>query len=222
MLIKVCGLKDTDNVEKLLSPQCPDLLGMIFYEKSQRYIGSIPFTVRGEVNRPIATVGVFVNTDIDVIIDRQRIFGFGWVQLHGDEAVSYIRELRERTDLKIIKVFRVSDKLDENKMAPYEPWVDYFLFDTQTPQYGGSGYTFDWQILEAYSLNTPFILSGGIDLGHTTGLISMYNSHPKMAGIDINSRFETIPGIKDPDKVAQFINIIRENTTNQISYDRNR
>jgi len=220
MLIKVCGLKDSKNVEELLSRQTPDLLGMIFYEKSQRFIGSKPLNITPVSDIP--KVGVFVNASIQHIIDKHKIYGFTWVQLHGDEEIAFVTYLKEKLDVKIIKVFRVTDRIDEDELRPFEAIVDYFLFDTQTTQYGGSGKQFDWGVLKEYSLATPFILSGGIDLEHTGELLSIYKSNPRMAGVDINSKFETEPGFKDPDKVANFIKILREKSTNQISYDRNR
>lgn len=222
MLIKVCGLKDKGNVEDILSKQSPDLLGMIFYEKSQRFIGTKPLLIDQSLNQNIPKVGVFVNSSIEHIIDMQLLFGFEWVQLHGDEDIVFIAGLKDKIDLKVIKVFRVTDSINLDEIRPYEPLSDYFLFDTQTTNYGGSGKQFDWKILEGYNLDTPFILSGGIDIEHTEEILSLYRKNEKMAGIDINSKFEIEPGIKDPDKVARFINTIRENTINQISYDRNR
>jgi len=211
MLIKVCGLKDKDNVEDILSNQPPDLLGMIFYEKSERYIGTAP--ILKEKNIP--KVGVFVNASIKHITEMQKAFGFDWVQLHGDEDIAFISELKAGLSVKIIKVFRVSDEIDFKELIRFEPLVDYFLFDTQTTKYGGSGKQFDWKVLEGYNLTTPFILSGGIDLEHSEEVLSVYRKNPKMVGVDINSKFEIRPGIKDSGKVARFIDIIRENTINQ-------
>lgn len=210
MLVKVCGLKDKSNIEQLLSKESPDLMGIIFYERSQRYIGMNPLSIRTDIPK----VGVFVNASIQEIIDRQEAFGLEWVQLHGDEDIAFIASLKDKLDVKIIKVFRITDKIDLDEMRPFEHLVDYFLFDTQTTKYGGSGKQFDWKVLEKYDLDTPFILSGGIDLEHAEEILSIYRKSPKMAGVDINSKFEIEPGIKDPDKVARFINTIRENTNN--------
>lgn len=222
MLIKVCGLKDKNNVEELLSKGSPDLLGMIFYEKSGRYIGTKPLSLNEAVAKNIPTVGVFVNASLQHIIKQQQAFGFTWVQLHGDEDFDFVKALKEAIDIKIIKVFRVTDRIDEDELKPFEAIVDYFLFDTETAQYGGSGKQFDWGVLSGYSLTTPYILSGGIDIEHAAEVVSISKKSPKMAGVDINSKFEIEPGVKDPDKVAEFINTIRENTNNGISYDRNR
>jgi len=221
MLIKVCGLRETGNVQELLNKGVPDLLGMIFYENSQRYIGDIPFEI-GENFNQISKVGVFVNADIEHIIEMQEAFGFNWVQLHGDENIAYVAALKAKVDIKVIKVFRITDSLDLEAIKPFEPFVNYFLFDTRTAAYGGSGKQFDWQVLKLYDLETPYILSGGIDLGQAEEIVSLHNNSPQMAGVDINSKFETAPGIKDPDKVAKFIKLIREKTHNQTSYDRNR
>jgi len=221
MLIKVCGLRDKDNVEELIKKGSPDLLGMIFYENSKRFIGDRPFVIDG-ISNSIPHVGVFVNASLEHILQMRKVFGFDWVQLHGDEDLTYVAALRAKEDLKIIKVFRITDHIEVDAMKPFEPYVDYFLFDTQTTAYGGSGKQFDWQVLDQYDLETPFILSGGIDLEHVSEVLSFYRNTSLMAGVDINSKFETAPGIKDPDKVAKFIKIIRENTHNQTSYDRNR
>jgi phosphoribosylanthranilate isomerase len=215
MLIKVCGLKETANVKELLKKGTPDLLGMIFYEKSKRYIGDESFEI-GETSSHISKVGVFVNASIEQIIQMQQAFGLEWVQLHGDEDLEYISVLRTQTNMKIIKVFRVEDKIDLEAVKPFGPFVDYFLFDTQTAAYGGSGNRFDWQALEQYNLETPFIVSGGIDLEHVSEITALFKKIPQMAGVDINSKFETAPGIKDPEKVARFINIIRENKIDQL------
>ncbi|HSJ69223.1 MAG TPA: phosphoribosylanthranilate isomerase [Anditalea sp.] len=222
MLIKVCGLKDKYNVEEILSKQSPDLLGMIFYEKSQRFVGTKPLLLDRPISKDIPKVGVFVNSGIEHIIDMQLLFGFEWVQLHGDEDIAFIASLKDKIDIKVIKVFRVSGNINLDEIKPFEPLADYFLFDTQTTHYGGSGKQFDWKVLEEYNLDTPFILSGGIDIQHTEEILTLYRKNSKMAGVDINSKFELEPGLKDPDKVARFINAIRENTINQISYDRNR
>lgn len=221
MLIKVCGLRETGNVKELINKGAPDLLGMIFYEKSSRYIGAMPFEI-GETSIEIPKVGVFVNASIEHIMELQQEFGFKWVQLHGDEDIAYVADLKVIANMKIIKVFRVTDKIDLEALKPFEYLVDYFLFDTQTSAYGGSGKQFDWKILLQYNLKTPYILSGGIDLEHVEEILSLYQKSPQMAGVDINSKFETAPGVKNPDKVAKFINTIRENTHNQSSYDRNR
>jgi len=218
MLVKVCGLIDEGNVKEILADLSPDFLGMIFYDKSQRYIGTEPFSTEKEIPK----VGVFVNAEIDHIIKKKKLFEFGWVQLHGDEDIAFITDLKEQIDIKVIKVFRVTDRIDLEVLKLFEPLVDYFLFDTQTVQYGGSGIQFNWAILKDYNLETPFILSGGIDLEHAQAVLSIYKENPKMAGVDINSKFETEPGIKDPEKVAKFIKLIRDNTINRISYDRNR
>jgi len=215
MLIKVCGLRETGNVKALLGKASPDLMGMIFYEKSKRFIGEKPFEL-GEKMHPISKVGVFVDATIDHILTMQQVFGLEWVQLHGDEDLEYIASLKSQTDMKIIKVFRVEDKIDLEVVKPFGPFVDYFLFDTQTAAYGGSGNRFDWQALEHYNLETPFILSGGIDLEHVGEITALFKKIPQMAGVDINSKFETAPGIKDPEKVARFINIIRENKIDQL------
>jgi len=222
MLIKVCGLREGENVEQLLRKGVPDMLGMIFYEKSPRFVEAGASKPMKSSYPAISKVGVFVNASIEKIKEAKEKYPFEIVQLHGDESSQFVAALKEDLAIKVIKVFQVSDKIDLEKMIPFEGLVDFFLFDTQTSAYGGSGKKFDWRALESYSLKTPYLLSGGIDLEHVEEIISFSKSNPKMVGVDINSKFELNPGLKDPEKAGRFINLIREKTINQIDYDRNR
>jgi len=174
MKLKVCGMKYEENIRKIAALQ-PDYLGFIFYGKSKRnFDGVIP-----ELPKSINKTGVFVNATIDFVVDKVQQYDLQAVQLHGDESVEYIKELRQaklvsdshnliskqvRNDFEIIKVFGIKESFNFDILKPYESVVDYFLFDTKGKERGGNGITFDWTVLEKYPYTKPFFLSGGIGL----------------------------------------------------------
>ncbi len=195
MKLKVCGMRDTENIRELMAVE-PDFMGMIFYPKSSRYIEQVPqTTITAE------RIGVFVNEEVSVIQQKAMEFGFNTVQLHGDESIADASLLKS-LGFKVIRVFSVSDQLPKAEMKQYESEVDYFLFDTKTPKYGGSGQKFDWSILQEYDLNTPFFLSGGIELEDLEAIKAL--NIPQLYAVDINSRFETSPAVKDIEKIKAF------------------
>ncbi|WP_215222804.1 phosphoribosylanthranilate isomerase [Echinicola shivajiensis] len=206
MLVKVCGMREPSNVLELLDKVSPDLMGMIFFPKSSRYVGlSIPELEVADVVK----VGVFVNRpqgEIKEIVDQ---FNLSYVQLHGDEGLEYVKELKGITSAEIIKVFRVEESIDWDELKALEPFVKYFLFDTQTKQYGGSGKKFDWSILEDYPLQKPFLLSGGIDEDNVDKIKELAQKVPQLAGVDINSKFEIEAALKDVDKIKTFVEALR-------------
>ena len=202
MKIKVCGMRDPGNIQQLLDRVTPDWMGLIFYEKSPRFV-SESLAEKIKVF-PVNKVGVFVNESSERMLDFVTAFGLHSLQLHGQEPVSQVRELRENTELEIFKVFSVSDQVDWKKLEDYEPWVDYFLFDTFTVGHGGSGKAFNWQILLDYPLQKPFLLSGGIGLEEIDSVIELGSSIDKMAGVDVNSRFEFSPANKNIEALKQF------------------
>lgn len=195
MKLKVCGMRDSDNIRELMEVK-PDFMGMIFYPKSSRYVEELPQT-----DLDVVTVGVFVNEATEVIQEKSKKFGFQMVQLHGSESVEQVQELKQ-LGFSVIKVFGVMDQLPLEDMKPYESTVDYFLFDTKTPQHGGSGQKFDWNILESYDLDKPFFLSGGIDLEDLESIKAL--NIPQLYAVDINSRFEIAPAVKDIQKIKSF------------------
>lgn len=202
--IKVCGNKYQDNLERM-ARLSPDYLGFIFFEKSLRNV--IPEQVNmNRVSQSIKKVGVFVNSTIDVIQKTVRLLSLQCIQLHGEESPETCESLKA-TGLEIIKVFRVSDTFNFEELNPYVGHIDYFLFDTRAAEYGGTGKKFDWSILENYSLNVPFFLSGGIGLSDVDELLKMENK--ALFGVDINSGFETEPAVKDEKQVAEFIKRMR-------------
>ena len=208
MIIKVCGMRDADNireVEQLSTVNCQlsiDWMGFIFYPKSSRYVSARPAYLPQKCKR----VGVFVNATIDDIRQHIADYSLDIVQLHGHESTDSIRSLRSLCGdvISIIKAFNIATKEDLNATTPYAGLVDYFLFDTKGPSVGGNGEKFDWSVLEAYNGDTPFLLSGGIGPDDTERILDYH--HPQCIGIDLNSRFEIEPGIKDITKLKTFLN----------------
>ncbi|NDW12341.1 phosphoribosylanthranilate isomerase [Bacteroides sp. 214] len=196
-LIKVCGMRETQNILDIENLGV-DFMGFIFYPKSPRYLREQPTYLPRTAKR----VGVFVNEEQENVLTLTNCFSLNAVQLHGSESPQYCKALM-REGLQLIKALPIAHEEDLEQAALYEGVCDYLLFDTKCEGYGGSGSQFDWGILNSYKGNTPFLLSGGIDLSHICALKEF--RHPKLAGYDINSRFETEPGIKDSKMVAQFL-----------------
>lgn len=201
--IKVCGMKHSVNreaVEKLPV----DWLGFIFYPQSKRFIGETPEPGLFNTDKP--KVGVFVNENAFEIMALAKNFGFSMVQLHGKENPQTCRMLKTQ-GLKIIKAFSVNENFDFETTLPYERVADFFLFDTKTTLYGGSGQKFDWKLLDNYTGHIPFLLSGGIGPDDAEEILKI--NHPKLTGIDVNSGFEDQPGIKNIEKLEKFIDEIK-------------
>ena len=195
-------MRDSENM-KAIADLDVDFMGMIFYPRSKRYVSDVP-SFRPSRQKMIA---VFVNADIDEIAKTVETFHCDGVQLHGDETPEYIRSLKTVCNRLIIKAFQIATADDLRKIEQYETLCDYFLFDTATPSYGGSGESFDWSILAEYKGKTPFLLSGGIG-AESVERIQQF-SHPQFAGIDINSKFETSPAVKDVEKTRRFVEELR-------------
>ena len=155
----------------------------------------------------ILKVGVFVNEKTELIRKIVREFQLDIVQLHGDESPYVCDELRYE-GIELIKAFKISDNFDFASTAQYSRSCRYFLFDAAGKSFGGNGIRFNWNKLKEYYGNTPFFLSGGINPESVSDLLTFY--HPFLAGIDLNSGFETEPGLKDADQLINFCNIIRQ------------
>lgn len=202
MIIKICGMRDSANIQEIVQLK-PTMMGFIFYPKSKRYVGedfkpSLVQTVMPEVQ----TVGVFVNEETDKVIRLSRQYKLDYVQLHGNESPYMCKEIREE-GIKVLKAFGIHPNFDWNMLNPYIDACNYFLFDTSTKGYGGSGQKFDWKILHNYKLQYPFILSGGINPDDAQHIKSI--NHSQLAGIDLNSCFEVEPGLKDVNKLRTFL-----------------
>jgi len=191
--LKVCGMREPYNIKWLINLR-PDFIGFIFYRKSPRFVSEIDEELMSRIPISIKKVGVFVNEEVSTVIKLYEKYGLDFVQLHGDEDLEFSKKLKER-GIGIIKVFRLMESLPY-ALASFSKFTDYFLFDTASPSYGGSGRHFDWSILENYNLSTPFLLSGGIGL-EDVDLVKKLKSIEQLAGIDVNSRFEVKPGLKD-------------------------
>ena len=199
-MIKVCGMRDAENIREVESLGI-DMMGFIFWPKSKRYVSRRPNHLPKRVKR----VGVFVDEDPGLVKRIAHDYGLDYIQLHGSESPAYIFQLR---GLHVIKAFNIATAEDLEQTKTYEGLVDYFLFDTKGKSVGGNGEKFDWSVLEAYDGSTPFLLSGGIGPDDADRVKAC--RHPKCAGIDLNSRFEIAPGLKDVNTMRSFIREIRE------------
>jgi phosphoribosylanthranilate isomerase len=205
MKIKVCGMRTPENIDALMGLN-PDYMGLIFYAKSPRYVAGLPADYLQSLPSAVLKTGVFVNEDAETICSLIEQYQLNAVQLHGNESAEVCQQLRSKAT--VLKAFGVDKKFDFDQLNSYTESVDYFLFDTKTDAHGGSGKTFDWEVLSNYKLDVPFFLSGGLSLENLENI--KHIKHPAFYGVDLNSRFETEPGIKDIDKLREAINILRD------------
>lgn len=215
MKLKVCGMKY--NPEEVAALQ-PDYLGFIFWERSKRFFeGQLP-----QLPRQTKKVGVFVDALIPDILENIRLYDLDAAQLHGSESVSYCHELKEiiskttssrkstmrlaPSKIELIKVFSIKNEFDFSVLASYDEVCDYFLFDTKGKLPGGNGYTFDWSVLMDYPSTKPYFLSGGIGPENAGELLEFLDSPAAKYchAIDVNSRFESKPGLKNIEALEEF------------------
>ena len=224
MKLKICGMKYNTPEVAILQP---DYLGFIFYDKSPRnFQGNI-----SEIDASIKKVGVFVDEDIEKVINHIKTYQLNAVQLHGEESPEYCQKLKELCHYlldteydnkipakvylersrkagmtEIIKVFSIKNEFDFNILKPYEGIVDYFLFDTKGELPGGNGYTFDWSVLNDYPSTTPYFLSGGIGIDEIEKLKTFKESSASKFcyALDVNSKFEIEPGLKNISELEKF------------------
>lgn len=201
LIIKVCGMRDADNIQAVDSLAPVDWMGFIFYPPSPRFVSHRPAVMPNRCKR----AGVFVDAATEEIIDHQSLYSLDIIQLHGHETGDYCRQLRSTLPegTSIIKTVQVFSPDDILQTAPFEGLTDFLLFETRCDSYGGSGQQFDWDMLHLYQGTTPFILSGGIGPSDTAKVQAF--SHPMLAGIDLNSKFETAPAVKDIQTLTSFI-----------------
>ena len=219
LFLKVCGMKFTKNIQQVAALQ-PDYLGFIFYGKSKRnFEGIIP-----ELPKNIKKTGVFVNEYIEILVSLVEEYQLEAIQLHGEESVEYIKELKsqielsqelyqnenfklgKKTAIEIIKVFGIKDHFDFEILNSYLDDVDYFLFDTKGDEKGGNGIHFNWQILKNYQFSKPFFLSGGIGLDDVEKVQEILKHSLPIYGLDVNSKFEMEPGKKNIEALKKFKN----------------
>jgi phosphoribosylanthranilate isomerase len=204
--IKICGMKHPENILEIAALQ-PDYLGFIFYEKSPRYVeNEIP-----TLDKSIQKVGVFVNATLEEIMEKVTTHGLNLVQLHGEESPVLCSSLQQNK-LKVIKSFNIDNLFNFNILNEYFNSCDYFLFDTKGTNYGGNGTTFDWRILEKYSLDKPYLLSGGIGPDNISDLKDFFqkNYAKHCIAIDGNSQFEIEPGLKNPETLKTFMQNLKQ------------
>lgn len=202
MKIKVCGMRDPDNILELVQEVKPDWMGLIFHSKSPRYVSGRPDV--SVQSSEVTKVGVFVNEPIESLLSKIDEFNLSVLQLHGTESPEYVRELKLKTNRKLWKVFSVEEKIDWEILREYVGLVEYFLFDTATKDHGGSGRKFNWQVLERYPFEKGFILSGGLDEESIAEIIALAGRMPQLVGVDLNSRFENAPGLKNIGRLKSF------------------
>ena len=210
--VKVCGLTKLNQIKELIDLKV-DFLGFIFYEKSPRYVlNHLSLEQISEINHQ-AKVGVFVNEDLEKIIEISGQADLNFIQLHGDETEEFISELRQTLNLKIgiIKVIRVGSQKSEvineiQKISNLKSQISNLLFDTDSKAFGGTGKTFDWNILNDIEIPIPYFLSGGISLENVGDL---KNINQKPIALDINSKFEIEAGNKDLEKIKEFIILLK-------------
>lgn len=198
-IIKVCGLRIPENINSIAQMDV-DMLGFIFYPPSKRYVGdsTLPMTTGKE------RVGVFVNQSIEYISEMIQKHSLTAIQLHGAETAEDCKQVKS-LGVKLFKAISIATSADLELTTEYEPIADLFIFDTKCDGYGGSGVTFDWNILEKYTGDTPYLLSGGISPDDAPRIAKINDS--RMLGVDLNSKFEIRAGEKNIDKLSKFIKL---------------
>ena len=211
MKIKICGLRDKENI-KAVAALSPDYIGFIFYGLTPRFVGDFPIVNLEGITSTIIKTAVFVNEtaeNIDALIDK---YNFNAIQLHGNEGPELCALFKGR--VTVIKAFGLNEDFDFEQLYAYADHVDFFLLDTKTNIHGGSGLSFDWGILDKYELDIPFFLSGGLSLENLDEIKNI--THPQFYGVDLNSRFETEPAMKDIKKLEKAFALIKQIDTNEI------
>lgn len=218
MKIKVCGLTQPDNILAIKSAGA-DMLGFIFHKASSRDISKNKelaewLKTHKEELEGVNLVGVFVNAEVDYILNAIHDYGLTHVQLHGDESAGYCRELQllwsvsTRYKAGLTKAFRIDEEFDFATTNDYTGACEWFVFDTKSDQsQGGTGHQWDWSRLDEYQGLTPFLLSGGIRPQDAQRISQI--EHPQFWGVDLNSGFEEEPGLKDARLVEKFIALLK-------------
>lgn len=199
--LKICGMKFPDNIAEAVALE-PDYLGFIFFPESKRFVEDLDPELVRNIPESIKTTGVFVDEKLEVVKEKISIYQLKAVQLHGKESPAYCKELQKVTE--VIKAFGIDESFDFDLLDDYYDTVDYYLFDTKTPEHGGSGKSFNWRLLEKYQLIKPFFISGGVGLDNAADL-SRVNDE-RLYAVDVNSRFETSAGLKDIEQLKEFKN----------------
>lgn len=212
MMIKVCGMRDIENINQLQELDI-DFMGIIRYSKSKRFVTDSQKELVAQQTMNKGTVGVYVNETFENILQDFIPLQLDVIQLHGDENPAFAKALLE-IDIKVFKAFQISETFDFKSLEQWEELAHqyvgkmFFLFDTATPSYGGSGKKFNWDILDAYQGEVPFLLSGGISKDDIKVIKEI--KHKMFLGVDLNSKFETAPGVKNITELKNFIEKLRK------------
>ncbi|OJV68685.1 MULTISPECIES: phosphoribosylanthranilate isomerase [unclassified Flavobacterium] len=206
--VKICGMKYSENIQAIAALQ-PDYLGFIFYEKSARYFDAVVPEIAGTVKK----TGVFVNASIAVITAKVKQYDLQAVQLHGEESADFCLALKALPGIEIIKTFSMDPSFDFKILEAYDMACDYYLFDTKGKLPGGNGFAFDWNILQQYPSSKPFFLSGGIGVADWENISLLLETGLPVYAIDLNSKLETAPGLKNETLCEEAILTINNITT---------
>lgn len=213
MKIKVCGMREPENIIALSKLE-PDYMGLIFYRPSKRFINYLNPHYCRALPSSIKLTGVFVDEEIDEILKLVQLYNLNAIQLHGSESVDFCVQLRLELEkiipthkIEFIKAFGIAETFDFNILKPYNSCVDYFLFDTKSSGYGGSGNVFEWEILRDYKEDKPFFLSGGISPENINNLLKL--EFKNLFAVDLNSKFEIEPGLKNIESLQLAFDKIR-------------
>lgn len=208
MKIKVCGMRRPDNIDEVAALGI-DMAGFIFYPRSPRFVDEPDTDALSRLKaQGVEPVALFVDEDIDTVTGILRKYGFGTVQLHGNESPAYCERLRA-DGVRVLKAMPIACADDMSRCAAYDSHADMLVLDTKSSSKGGSGQKFDWSLLAQASFSTPFLLSGGIAPDDAVAVKELFKKmNGLMAGVDLNSKFETAPGVKSASLLAHFINII--------------
>ncbi len=213
MKIKVCGMRDPQNILSLAKMQ-PDYMGLIFYPQSNRYAADPDKSILSSLPASISLTGVFVDEQEQEVIQKVFDYGLSAVQLHGAESADYCKSLKAKLKeslpakpIELIKAFGIDSEFDFSRLEAYSEVVDYFLFDTKTSEHGGSGIAFDWSVLDEYDGEKQFFLSGGLSPDNIDSLFNLKTK--KIYALDLNSRFETEPGLKNIESLRSAFQLIR-------------
>ena len=208
MYIKVCGMRDAQNIRDVEALGV-DILGFIFWPESKRYVSARPDYLPVNAQR----AGVFVNASPDEVVQKVKEYGLHYVQLHGDEDLSYVTNLQKLLTVsvdnmpRIVRAIQVASRSKVLKAMMWDGFVDGILFEAPTTGYGGSGISFDWSLLSSYRSNTPFFITGGIGPQSLEALLEF--EHPQWIGVDLNSRFESSPAFKNIALLRPFVEALK-------------
>jgi phosphoribosylanthranilate isomerase len=208
MLIKVCGMRNPENICAVETLDI-DLMGFIFYPRSPRFVHGDAATIEAIRRCRKRKAGVFVDETPENMLETAALYRLDCLQLHGTESPDLCNFLRTK-GYGIIKSFPVGSTAELENTDNYRTCVDYLLFDTKSAAYGGSGKRFDWSLLNGYAGNIPFLLSGGLSPDCLQDVLRF--RHPRFAGIDLNSGFETSPALKDVEKLKDYLTNIQKHT----------